>query len=184
MRIAKGDSGAPKNYEIRASSVRLIDDKGEQMGIIPTAEALKIAKEKDLDLVLVAPGARPPVAKIMDYGKYKYEKDRRDREAKKKSKQNQLKEMKFRVRIEEHDFQTKVGRIVDFLNKGSKVRVVIMFRGREIVFAEKGRAILDRVAKQLAEISDIDRFPKLEGRDMWMILKPKTPQGGKSNGKV
>ena len=172
MRIAKGESIAPKNYEIRSSSVRLIDENGEQLGVISTAEAMKIAKEKDLDLVLVAPDARPPVAKIMDYGKFKYEKERRDREAKKKSKQNQLKEMKFRVRIDEHDFQTKVGRIGEFLGKGSKVRVVIMFRGREIVFAEKGAEILNRVSEQLSDIADIDRAPKLEGRDMWMILRP------------
>ncbi|WP_258001819.1 MULTISPECIES: translation initiation factor IF-3 [unclassified Mesotoga] len=180
--MVRGDS-TPKNNEIMTKTVRLVDIDGEQLGVVQTTEALRIAREKGLDLVLVAPSANPPVARIMDYGKYKYEKDKRKKEAKKKTKQSQLKEMKFRIRIDEHDFQTKTNRIKEFLEKGSKVRVVIMFRGREIVFSDKGREILERVADQLQLISDIDRPPKLEGRDMWMILKPKAaPQGGKDNG--
>ncbi len=163
-----------------ARTVRLVDVNGEQLGVVTTTEALKIAREKNLDLVLVSPAANPPVARIMDYGKYKYEKDKRKKEAKKKTKQTQLKEMKFRIRIDEHDFQTKTNRIQEFLEKGNKVRVVIMFRGREIVFSDKGKEILNRVSTQLQQISDVDRPPKLEGRDMWMILKPKAaPQGGK-----
>ncbi len=103
-------------------TVRLVDIDGEQLGVVQTTEALRIAREKGLDLVLVAPSANPPVARIMDYGKYKYEKDKRKKEAKKKTKQSQLKEMKFRIRIDEHDFQTKTNRIKEFLEKGSKVR--------------------------------------------------------------
>ena len=166
--------------------MRVVDDDGTQLGIILTSEALRIAREKNLDLVLVASQANPPVAKIMNFGKYKYEKEKRQREAKKKSKQNQLKEMKFRIRIDTHDYETKCNRIRTFLDKGSKVRVVIMFRGREIVFADKGKEILDRVASDLSEVSEVDRKPKLEGRDMWMILRPvskkdKPKQGGNTD---
>ncbi len=173
MSISRKTASVPRNEGITARSVRVIDEDGSQLGVMPTREAVKLAQEKELDLVLVAPNSNPPVTRIMDYGKFKYHKDRKDREAKKKAKQTQLKQMKFRIKIDEHDFQTKVGRIRDFLEKGSKVRVVIMFRGREIVFAEKGEEILNRVAAELEEISDVDRRPKLEGRDMWMLLKPK-----------
>jgi len=139
--------------------------------------------EKNLDLVLVAPDAKPPVARIMDFGKYKYEKEKREREAKKRSKQTQLKQMKFRLRIDTHDFMTKVNRIREFLSKGSKVRVVIMFRGREMAFSDQGAQLLEKVRLELEDISEVDRAPKMEGRDMWMILRPKSTQGGKPNGK-
>ncbi|TYB95786.1 MAG: translation initiation factor IF-3 [Kosmotoga sp.] len=176
-------SYAPRNNEIRSDKVRVIDEDGEQIGIMPTREGINMARDKGYDLVLVAPNANPPVAKIMDYGKYKYEKEKREREAKKKSKQNQLKQMKFRLGIEDHDFNTKVGHIRDFLEEGSKVRVVIMFRGREMAFTEKGKELLERVSDELSDISEVDKSPRVEGRDMWMMLKPKTKQGGKKDGK-
>ncbi|WP_290645157.1 translation initiation factor IF-3 [Kosmotoga sp.] len=172
-----------KNNDIRVSKVRVVDEEGEQLGILPTDEAIKIAMEKNLDLVLVAPDAKPPVARIMDFGKYKYEKEKREREAKKRSKQTQLKQMKFRLRIDTHDFMTKVNRIREFLSKGSKVRVVIMFRGREMAFSDQGAQLLEKVRLELEDISEVDRAPKMEGRDMWMILRPKSTQGGKPNGK-
>ncbi|WP_273229743.1 translation initiation factor IF-3 [Kosmotoga pacifica] len=171
-----------KNTDIRTPKVRVVDEDGEQLGILPTDEAIKIAQEKSLDLVLVAPNANPPVARIMDFGKYKYEKEKREREAKKRSKQSQLKQMKFRLRIDTHDFMTKVNRIREFLSKGSKVRVVIMFRGREMAFSEQGAQLLEKVRLELEDIAEVDRAPKMEGRDMWMILKPKSPQGGKADG--
>ncbi len=178
----KGSSYAPRNSEIRVAKVRVIDENGQQLGIMPTPQALDVAREKGLDLVLVSQNANPPVARIMDYGKYKYEKEKRAKEAKKKAKQVQLKQMKFRLRIEDHDFHTKVNRIRQFLSKGNKVRVVIMFRGREMAFTDQGKQLLDRVAEELKEIAEIDKSAKLEGRDMWMILRPKSPQGGKSDG--
>ena len=133
-----------------------------------------MARSKNLDLVLVAPNANPPVAKIMNYGKYKYEEQKRQREAKKKQKkQQQVKQMKFRVKIDEHDYQTKLKHIRRFLEDGARVRVAIMFIGREIVFTEKGKEILERVARDVSDIAEVEAPPKLEGRDMWMTLKPK-----------
>jgi len=164
----------PRNEQIRVSKVRVVDEKGKQVGIMPTWKALDMAKSKGLDLVLVAPNADPPVAKIMNFGKYKYEHQKKMREAKKKQKkQQQVKQMKFRVKIDEHDYQTKLKHIKRFLEDGARVRVAIMFIGREIVFTEKGREILDRVAQDVSDIAEVEAPPKLEGRDMWMTLKPK-----------
>ncbi len=164
----------PKNEGIKVPKVRVVDEKGKQVGIMPTWKALDLAKSKGLDLVLVAPNADPPVAKIMNYGKYKYEQQKKIREAKKKQKkQQQVKQMKFRVKIDEHDYQTKLKHIRRFLEDGARVRVAIMFIGREIVFTEKGKEILDRVAQDVSDIAEVEAPPKLEGRDMWMTLKPK-----------
>ncbi len=164
----------PRNEEIRVPKVRLIDENGKQIGVMPTRKALEKARFKGLDLVLVAPNADPPVARIMDYGKYKYEQQKKMREAKKKQKkQQQTKQMKFRVKIDEHDYQTKVRHIRRFLEDGARVRVAIMFIGREIVFTDKGKEILERVAKDVSDIAEVEAPPKLEGRDMWMTLKPK-----------
>ncbi len=151
-----------------------MDNNGKQLGVMPTRKALAIARDRGLDLVLVAPNADPPVAKIMDYGKYRYEIQKKLRETKKKQKkQQQVKQMKFRVKIDEHDYQTKLNHIKRFLEDGARVRVTIMFIGREIVFTDKGREILDRVAKDVSDIAVVEAPPKLEGRDMWMTLKPK-----------
>ncbi len=154
--------------------MRLVDNNGKQLGVMPTRKALAIARDRGLDLVLVAPNADPPVAKIMDYGKYRYEIQKKLRETKKKQKkQQQVKQMKFRVKIDEHDYQTKLNHIRRFLEDGARVRVAIMFIGREIVFTDKGKEILDRVAKDVSDIAVVEAPPKLEGRDMWMTLKPK-----------
>ncbi len=152
----------------------MVDDDGKQLGVMTTRKAISIARERGLDLVLVAPSADPPVAKIMDYGKYKYEVQKKLRETKKKQKkQQQVKQMKFRVKIDEHDYQTKLNHIRRFLEDGARVRVAIMFIGREIVFTDKGKEILERVAQDVSDIAEIEAAPKLEGRDMWMTLKPR-----------
>ncbi|WP_323128251.1 translation initiation factor IF-3 [Thermosipho ferrireducens] len=163
-----------KNEEIRAPEVRVVDSNGKQIGIMPTDEALELAYSKKLDLILVAPNAKPPVAKMMDYGKYKYELAKREKKAKKNQKIIEVKQMKFRIKIDEHDYQTKVKHIKRFLESGNKVRVVIMFRGRELAFADKGEEILKRVINDLQDIASVEKPPKLEGRDMWMMLKPKS----------
>lgn len=162
-----------KNEEIRVSEVRVVDQEGKQLGIMPTKDALELAYSKKLDLILVAPNANPPVAKIMDYGKYKYELAKREKKAKKNQKIIEVKQMKFRIKIDEHDYQTKVRHIKRFLEQGNKVRVVIMFRGRELAFVDKGKEILERVISDLKDIATVEKPPKLEGRDMWMMLKPK-----------
>lgn len=150
----------------------LIDQDGNKLGEIPTKEALKLAQQSGLDLVLVAPQAKPPVARMMDYGKYIYEKEKKEKLAKKKQKKQLVKEMKFRLRIDEHDFNTKLKKIREFLEDGHKVRVVIMFLGRDILFKEKGKEILDRVVEQTSDIAKVSRGAKLLGKDMDIILEP------------
>ncbi|OOC35845.1 translation initiation factor IF-3 [Thermosipho melanesiensis] len=162
-----------KNEEIKASEVRVVGQDGKQLGIMPIDKALELAYSQKLDLILVAPNAKPPVAKIMDYGKYKYELSKKEKKAKKNQKIIEVKQMKFRIKIDEHDYQTKVKHIKRFIESGNKVRVVIMFRGRELAFADKGKEILDRIKEDLRDIAVVEKQPKLEGRDMWMMLKPK-----------
>ncbi|WP_352039431.1 translation initiation factor IF-3 [Thermosipho sp. 1244] len=162
-----------KNEEIRASEVRVVGQDGKQLGIMSTDKALELAYSQKMDLILVAPNAKPPVAKIMDYGKYKYELAKKEKKAKKNQKIIEVKQMKFRIKIDEHDYQTKVKHIKRFIESGNKVRVVIMFRGRELAFAEKGKEILDRIKEDIKDIAVVEKQPKLEGRDMWMMLKPK-----------
>ncbi|HCF38597.1 MAG TPA: translation initiation factor IF-3 [Thermosipho africanus] len=163
-----------KNEEITAPEVRVVNQDGKQLGVMPTQKALELAYSQKLDLILVAPNAKPPVAKIMDYGKYKYELAKREKKAKKNQKIIEVKQMKFRIKIDEHDYQTKLKHIKRFLEAGNKVRVVIMFRGREMAFADKGKEILDRIIKDLQDVASVEKAPKLEGRDMWMMLKPKS----------
>lgn len=170
-RIASID--VPRNNEIRVPQVRVIDVDGTNLGIFPTRKALDMAREKNLDLVLVAPNSDPPVARIMDYGKYKYEKEKKMREARKKQKQSELKQMKFRLKIDDHDFYTKLSHVKRFLERGDKVRITIMFRGREMSFTDQGYQLLERIRKELEEIAEVESPPKLEGRDMRMTLKPK-----------
>ena len=160
------------NDRIRARSVRLIDADGGQLGVKPLPEALQIAREAGLDLVEVADKADPPVCKIMDYGKYKYEQDQRRKESRKKASNVVIKEMKFRPKIDEHDYTTKMKHVERFLHEGSKVKLTIMFRGREMAHPELGRKILDRVAEQVQEFAMVEFAPRQDGRNMTMVLNP------------
>lgn len=161
------------NKEIRAKEVRVIDPDGNQLGVIPTQEALRAATEFGLDLVEVSPNANPPVCKIMDYGKYKYELTKKQQEAKKKQSTFQLKEIKIRPKTGDHDLQVKIGHIRKFLGKKDKVRVTVVFRGREITLSDRGRELLSQVAETVSDISAVEQFPKFEGRTMVMVLAPK-----------
>ena len=164
------------NEEIRVREVRVTTAEGEQLGIMQVRDALQMAIEQNLDLVEVAPTARPPVCRIMDYGKFKYEQQKRDKEAKKKQKIVTIKEVKLRPNIEDHDFDVKKKNALRFLEDGDKVKVTIMFRGRELSHPELGRVLLVRMAKELADIANVERDPKLEGKNMIMILNPKQQQ--------
>ena len=152
--------------------MRLVGADGQQIGVIDTREALRQARELDLDLVEVAPQANPPVCRIMDYGKFKYERDVRQKEARKKQSRSGLKEIKFRPKIDPHDYATKKGHVVRFLKGGNKVKVTIMFRGREMAHTELGRKILDRLVADLGEAIVVESFPKQEGRNMIMVIGP------------
>lgn len=166
------------NEEIRAREVRLVGTEGEQLGILPVREALRIAYERGLDLVEVAPGAKPPVCRIMDYGRFKYEQARKEREARKRQKQVDIKEVKMRPRIEEHDFAVKARNAERFLREGDKVKATIMFRGREIVHADLGKEVLDRLAAYVANVGVVEKPARVEGRNMTMILAPRNASGG------
>jgi translation initiation factor IF-3 len=145
---------------------------GEQIGVIDTREALRRAQELDLDLVEVAPQAAPPVCRIMDYGKFKYERDLRQKEARRKQSRSGLKEIKFRPKIDPHDYATKKGHVERFLRGGNKVKVTIMFRGREMAHTQLGRKILDRLVGDLGEAIVVESMPKQEGRNMIMVISP------------
>ncbi len=160
------------NDRIRIPQVRVIGPDGEQVGILDTKDALEMAEENDLDLVEVAPTADPPVCRIMDYGKYKYEQAVKQREARKKQSHVVVKEMKMRPKIDRHDYETKKGHVVRFLNDGAKVKITIMFRGREMVHPEIGKRLLDQLAEELGEIAKVENMPKLDGRNMTMVLGP------------
>ncbi len=153
--------------------VRLIGPDGEQVGIVPVKEALERAHGVDLDLVEVSPTSRPPVCRILDYGKYKYELSKKDRLAKKRQHSVQLKEMRYRPKTDEHDYRFKSKHVREFLEAGSKVRAFVMFRGRELAYTDRGKRLLDRVAEEMADIAIIDVPAKREGRHMSMILGPK-----------
>jgi translation initiation factor IF-3 len=161
------------NEEIRAKEVRLVGSEGEQLGILPIREAMQMAIDANLDLVNVAPQAKPPVCRIMDYGKFRYEQQKKDKEARKNQKVVDLKEVWFRANIEEHDYQTKFRNVVKFLSEGDKVKCSVRFRGREITHSKLGQKILERVANEVTDICVVERMPKLEGRSMIMILAPK-----------
>jgi translation initiation factor IF-3 len=152
--------------------VRLVGPDGSQIGVKPLPEALHIAREHDLDLVEVAPNANPPVCKIMDFGKFKYEQDVRRKESRRKTSNVVIKEMKFRPKINEHDYTTKTKHVERFLAEGSKVKITIMFRGREMAHPELGKKILDRIAEQLAPPAKVEAAPRLDGRNMVMVLAP------------
>jgi translation initiation factor IF-3 len=160
------------NDQIRVRQVRLIGADGQQQGIVDTREAVRRAREADMDLVLVGEAAQPPVAKVMDYGKYRFELQQQEKDARRRSRQQEMKAIKFRVKIEDHDYETKVNHIRRFLAGGHKVRVVIMFRGRERTHPELGQDILNRVARDVAEVAIVDAPPSLAGMDMNMTLRP------------
>jgi len=145
---------------------------GEQIGVVDTREALRQARDLDLDLVEVAPQADPPVCRIMDYGKFKYERDVRQKEARKKQSRTGLKEIKFRPKIDPHDYATKKGHVTRFLSAGNKVKITIMFRGREMAHTELGRKILDRLVGDLGDLAIVEAMPKQEGRNMIMVIGP------------
>jgi translation initiation factor IF-3 len=160
------------NDRIRAPQVRLVGSDGTQIGIVSIDDAMRRARELDLDLVEVAPMAQPPVCRIMDYGKYKYERDVRQKEARKKQSRVEVKEIKMRPKIDRHDYGTKKGHVVRFLNQGARVKVTIMFRGREMAHTELGRKLLDRLTEDLRELATVDTYPKLDGRNMVMVMAP------------
>lgn len=161
------------NEEIHIREVRVTGANGEQLGIMLTRDALRMAEDLHLDLVEVAPKARPPVCRIMDFGKYRYEQQKREKEARKKQKIVTVKEVKLRPNIEQHDFDVKLKNAQRFIEEGNKVKVTIMFRGRELSHPEIGSGILDRIAKALVDVVSIERSAKLEGKNMTMILSPK-----------
>jgi translation initiation factor IF-3 len=161
------------NEKIRADQVRLIGPDGEQVGIVGVPEALEYADKLNLDLVEVAPMATPPVCKVMDFGKYRYEQEQKAKEARKHQTTISIKEIKLRPKIDDHDFNTKKGHVERFLKKGDKVKLTIMFRGRELVHPHLGERLLRRMADDLAEIGDVESEPNLDGRNMVMMLGPK-----------
>lgn len=161
------------NEEIRAREVRVVGDEGEQLGIMSGRDALNLALERHMDLVEIAPNAKPPVCRIMDYGKYRYEQQKRDKEARKKQKTFDIKEVKLRPGIEDHDFDVKFKNAVRFLEDGDKVKITIMFRGRELSHPELGEVLLIKMAKQLEDLAVVERAAKLEGKNMIMIVSPK-----------
>lgn len=161
------------NGEITAREVRLISGAGEQLGIVTVKEALSMAEEQDVDLVEISPTAKPPVCKLMDYGKYKYEQSKKRDEARKKQKQVQIKEIKFRPGTDEGDYQIKMRNINRFLADGDKVKVTLRFRGREMAHQQFGAQLLERVKTDLAEVAVVEQFPKMEGRQMVMMVAPK-----------
>ncbi len=161
------------NRKIRAPEIRVIDEEGEQLGVMSPYQALKLAEEKGLDLVEVAPTAKPPVCRIMDYGKYLYQQSKKAHEAKKHQKTIQVKEVKFRPKIDEHDFEFKKNHVIRFLKEENKVKATVMFRGREVTHADIGIEILKKLRAEVDELANVEKEPKLEGYTMTMILAPK-----------
>ena len=166
------DRGPRINERIGVREVRVVTDDGEQLGVLPTRDALVKARELGLDLVEVAPTSRPPVCRIMDYGRYKYEQSKKSKQARKKQHQVKVKEIKMRPKIETHDYDFKKKHIIEFLEEGEKVKVTLQFRGREMAHTDLGRKILDRLAKELEDLAKVESAPRQEGRIMVMMLMP------------
>ncbi|RKZ08128.1 translation initiation factor IF-3 [bacterium] len=166
------------NEQIRIREVRVIDSDGSQLGVLPTAEALKIAEERGLDLVEISPNSRPPVCKIMDYGKFKYEQSKKNRESKKKQHVTHLKEIKMRPKIEEHDLQFKLKHAENFLSNRDKVKFTVVFRGREMEHIHRGKELLDKIIEQFSDIAIVEKEPVQVGRSISVILGPRTQKGG------
>lgn len=161
------------NEAIRATSVRVVDADGTVLGVFPTPDAIELAAERGLDLVEVSPNADPPVCKILDYGKLKYENQKKKTEARKKQKTIEVKEIKFRPNIDEHDYQVKMRNVSKFLAAGDKVKVTLRFRGREMAHQELGAKVLARVREETEEVAKVEAMPKLEGRQMVMVIAPR-----------
>lgn len=168
--IAKSETNI--NRAIRAREVRVVDDEGEQLGVLPLHQALAAAGERGLDLVEVSPNAEPPVCRIMDYGKYKYEASKRAAEAKKKTARVELKEVKMRPKTEDHDFQYKLKNARKFIEAGNKVKVTVMFRGREVTHPEFGRRQMEKLVAELKDIAVVEMYPRMAGRFMTMVIAP------------
>lgn len=160
------------NEKIKAKEVRLIDENGKQLGIVPTSEAVRMAKERDLDLVEVSPKAEPPVCKIMDFGKYKYQLAKKAQEAKKKQTVIQVKEIKLGLKIEQHDLAFKIKHIRDFLNDGNKVKVIIMFKGREILHVDMGEKLAQKIIDSIKDVGNLESRQKFDGRNIVMVFAP------------
>lgn len=166
-------SNLPKsNLEIKSTEVRLVDENGEMIGVVSFQEALTRARKAELDLVEIVPNAKPPVCKIMDFGKFKYEQKKRQQEAKKKQKTIQIKELKFRPNIGENDYQVKFRSLKKFIEEGDKVKITLRFRGREIVHADVGKTLFDRLVSDSSEFAQVETHPKLDGKMMLMVLVP------------
>ena len=153
--------------------MRVISDTGEQLGVLPVFEGVRLARERGLDLVEVAPQSVPPVCRIMDFSKFKYELSKRDREAKKRQHVMHLKEIKFKPHINEHDYQTKLAAVRKFLGRGDKTKITMVYRGREMAHLDLGRRVVDRLVQDLADLSSVEKNPALEGRFMTMVMNPK-----------
>ena len=162
------------NRNIKAREVRVIDPDGNQIGILPIYKALATADDFGLDLVEISPNANPPVCKIMDYGRYKYQQTKQKQEAKKKQNIIQVKEIKVRPKTGEHDLQTKIGHIKKFINNEDKVKVSVLFRGREITLSQLGQDMLERIVQETEDVAMVEQYPKFEGRTMVMVLAPKS----------
>ncbi len=160
------------NEKIRVREVRLIDENGEQLGIVPTMDALRLARERELDLVEISGKTSPPVCKIMDYGKYKYQLAKKAQEAKKKQTVIQIKEMKLGLKIEEHDLQFKMKHLREFLEEGHKLKIIIMFRGREILHIDMGEKLAQRVIESLKDVGELEQKSRFDGRNIVMIFAP------------
>ena len=167
------DTGPRVNERIRAPEIRLIGAEGENVGVVTPARALALAQEAGLDLVEISPNATPPVCKIMDFGKFKYENQKREAEARKKQKTIEVKEIKFRPGTDTHDYDVKMRSVLKFLEGGDKVKVTLRFRGREMAHQQLGMELLNRVAADVAEVGKVENMPKLEGRQMVMMIGPK-----------
>nr|WP_216594037.1 translation initiation factor IF-3 [Desulfobacter postgatei] len=161
------------NKGIRATEVRVIGSDGGQIGVLPIAEALRIAESEALDLVEVSPEAKPPVCKIMDHGKYKYELTKKKQEAKRKQKSVQIKEIKVRPKTDDHDLETKVRHMEKFISNGDKVKITLVFRGREFMLKEQANIILEKIVEMSKDFAQVEQFPKFEGRFITMLLGPK-----------
>ncbi len=173
MNLTPSRDGPRVNKEISSVQVRLIDQEGENVGVVATVVAMERAFEAGLDLVEISPGADPPVAKILDYGRFKYEDQKKKNEARKKQKVIEVKEIKMRPNIDQHDYDVKLRSINRFIGDGDKVKVTLRFRGREMVHQELGLKVLNRVREQIDEIAKVEQFPRMEGRQMIMIVAPR-----------
>ena len=183
MAVSRFDRRPPErdttriNERIRVAEVRLIDENGEQQGVKATPEALEYARERELDLVEVAPNSKPPVVRVLDYSKYKYEQEQKAKAARKHQQQVNVREIKLRPKIADHDYETKKGHVERFLRNQDKVKVTIMFRGREATHPERGRMLLDRLFEDVSELAVIEQEPLQEGRNMHMLLSPTRTAG-------